>query len=427
MIELPIVPAASITIASNRQRQSKPESYIKDLAQSIKENGLIHAPTVTDSLELTAGECRITAILMLNEEYEYGGTKIPAGFVPIVIKTGKSELELFRIELEENLRRKNLTPVEESKAMAKLHRMLTDQAGERGWTKAETAEVVAEIRGEGEVKSVANEVAENLLIESFADDPDIQKAKTRSEATKLAKKKLEQMFTQSLGASMQALQSDDFKLIEGDCHEILPTLPAETFAGIIADPPYGVDADQFGEQAFHAGHEYSDSVEVALAVADRILAEGFRICKPDAHLYMFCDIRLWPTLAALAKGKGWQVYATPLIWYKPNAGHAPQPGYFTRRYETILFARKGGRKLVSSAPDVLPFPSVKFKEHAAQKPQELYEHLMKLSFFPGEQVLDPTCGSGTIFRAAKAAGMRAVGIEKIPEAINISKKTLGEL
>jgi site-specific DNA-methyltransferase (adenine-specific) len=426
-----LVPAAEIVVPPDRQRTSYPKEHINELAKSIATDCLIHAPTVTSDFNLVAGFCRREAILLLGQAYQYGGETIPAGFVPVIVVTGKSELELARIELEENLRRKSLSPVEEAQAIAKLHRMLDAVAASQGMphTKAETALALAEMRGEQinwDQPPNSKEVSDNLIIEALADDPDVQKAKTRNEALKIAKKKMEAMFAQGLG-SVSTVVRDDFKLLEGSCHELFPTLAAETFAGIISDPPYGVGADSFGDQAFHAGHSYSDNIADALAVADLIFHEGFRVCKAGAHLYMFCDIRVWPELTKRATLRGWQVYSTPIIWHKPNAGHAPQPGFFTRRYETILFCRKGERKLVTSASDVMSFASVTDKMYAAEKPQELLMHLMKLSFLPGETILDPTCGSGSIFPAAKAVGLRAVGIEVLPEAINLSKKRIGEL
>ncbi len=429
-----IIPAASIIFPKDRQRESVPQQHIDDLAKSIGTDCLIHAPTVTDSLELVAGGCRTRAILQLAQPYEYGGEQIPAGHCPVIVVTGKSEEQLFRIELEENLRRKQLTPVEESRAISKLHRMLTATATGAGksWTKSETAAALSDVRGQpvspsGPTPAQQSEVADNLLIESFADDPDVKRAKTRSEAVKLAKKKLEASFTQALGSSMALLRRDDFQLMEGSCLDLLQSLADETFAGIVTDPPYGIDADAFGQQSYHGGHAYEDGRGSALAIARHILSQGFRVCKPSAHLYMFCDIRLWPDLYQVAKDEGWQPYATPLIWYKANAGHAPQPGFFTRRYEALLFARKGDRTLTSSSSDVLPFASVAAKVHAAEKPVDLLTHLLKLSFFPGETILDPCVGSGSIFAAAKAAGMKAVGIELEPETINIARKRIGEL
>lgn len=420
-----LVPAASIIVPSKRQRVNYPKEHIRELSESIREDCLIHAPTVTDGLDLIAGFCRREAVLLLNSEYEYGGEKIPAGFIPVIIATGKSPIELARIELAENLRRKSLTPVEEAKAIADLHAMM-EALNPGNWTKEETGRELARMRGEEFNPGMNNEVASNLIINSFADDADVQRATSRNEALKIAKKKLEAIAIQGLGA-LTTIRREDFKLIEGNCLEVLPTLEAESFAGIISDPPYGISAEGFGDQAYHSGHSYVDDLDSALRISREILHHGFRITKPDAHLYMFCDIRVWPSLFKIAAEVGWQVYATPLIWHKPNAGHAPQPGFFTRRYECILFARRGERKLVSSASDVMSFASVTSKVYAAEKPVELLTHLLKLSFFPGETVLDPTCGSGSIFAAAKAAGLRAVGIEQLPEAINISRNRIGEL
>jgi len=139
---------------------------------------------------------------------------------------------------------------------------------------------------------------------------------------------------------------------------------------------------------------------------------------------MFCDVSNFSTLADLARDRGWQVFVTPLIWHKPNIGHAPWPGYFSRRYECILFAQKGSRNLQRSRSDVFEFSAEKNKLHAAQKPTALIQELLTLSFFPGEHVLDPCAGSGTIFRAAKLAKLLATGIELNPQSIGFCKQAI---
>ena len=40
---------------------------------------------------------------------------------------------------------------------------------------------------------------------------------------------------------------------------------------------------------------------------------------------------------------------------------------------------------------------------------------------PGEQILDPCCGRGTVFLAAQAANIRATGIEIHPEYANLAR------
>jgi site-specific DNA-methyltransferase (adenine-specific) len=410
------LPVDAILVSAERQRKDPSEKHIKELAKSIATDGLIHAVTITKEGELVAGFCRLSAIRTLIEPYRYGTDQIPAGQIPVIIVDGLDSVQLFRIELEENLRRKNLSPVEEAQAIAKLHSYLASNAPSGTWTKTDTGRILDEVRGDSDARTDpprAKEVGDAILLDSFAQDPDVKKAATKAEAVKIAKKKLEAQFMEGLGA-LCTVSSKDFTLIEGSADEQMKFLGVGRFSGIIVDPPYGIDADTFGDQTFKLDHQYADDQESALDLITNILVTGYDLCKADAHLYMFCDIRVWPKLCDLASECGWYCYPTPLIWHKPNLGHAPQPGYFLRRYEAILFAQKGSRKLRNSSSDVLEFPATTDKSHAAQKPVELYKKLMDLSFLPGEEVLDPCAGSGTVFRAAKLAGLRATGIELSP-------------
>lgn len=423
-MNIQIIPITQVSFG-DRQRSDTPEDHISELAQDIQENGLIHAITLAESNRLVAGFCRLNAIGRLGKEYYYAGKPVPAGHVPVVYTHLVDEGALFRLELSENLRRKNLSPMDEARAIAKLHKLLS--ANTPGWTRADTGQEIDRTRGvEPRTPQAAREeVGDSLLLDSFANDPDVAKAKTRSEAVKIAKKKLQSEFTASLGA-LAGIVDTPHKFYEGDCREILTTLPDASVSCIITDPPYGMGADTFGEQTHSMGHQYEDTVELAISIATAVFKEGARVCKPDAHAYLFCDPRRFAELQELARAHGWTPWATPLIWHKPGLGHAPQPGFFGRRYEMILFAQRGNRKLSKSASDVFEFPALKDKLHAAQKPAELYAVLASLSAFPGEVLLDPCAGAGTIFRAAKLGGYNAVGIEADALYANICRSVIAE-
>jgi DNA modification methylase len=75
---------------------------------------------------------------------------------------------------------------------------------------------------------------------------------------------------------------------------------------------------------------------------------------------------------------------------------------------------------------VFTYPAVKNKIYAAQKPTELLSEILGLSFYPGEHVLDPCVGSGSLFRAAKTNKLRVTGIELNPIAINLAKASMNE-
>jgi len=409
-----------------RQRTDLPTSHITELARDIAENGLIHAVTIDKNNELRAGFCRLNAVRQLEAPYYYASELIPAGFIPAVVVHHNDETALFRLELMENLRRKNLSPVDEARAISRLHKLLHGEHGE-GWTKVDTGKELNKLQGESKSDHDRRvEVGDAMLIDSFVNDEDINKAKTRTEAVRIAKKKLEQQLLVGLGALIE-VDSEDFRIIAGDCLAVMQTFKDNTFHGIVCDPPYGVNADQFGEQTTVVGHEYRDSLENAMSVAAGIFVEGYRVCRESAHLYMFCDIKHFPLLVSGAELAGWKPFATPLIWHKPGAGHAPHIGFFSRRYECILFAQKGNRTLAKARSDVFEFAGVKDKQHAAEKPVELLAELMSLSYFPGDLILDPCAGSGSIFPAARKQNLRAVGIEQHEDYVNICKKRIQDL
>jgi DNA modification methylase len=423
-----MIPVEQIHIGSRqRTEDAATEKHIVELARDIQENGLIHAPLVDANNELVAGFCRISAIKRIAVEYFYAGVKIAPGFVPVTITHMTDERDLFRVELHENLRRKNLSPIDEAKAVKRLHEFHVARSA--AWTKEDTGRELDILRGELPRQQPARtgEIADALLLASFETDADVAKAGSRSEAVKIAKRKLEQNLTATLGSFLAAADnSSEHTIIQGDCREVMKTLPEGEFAGIICDPPYGIDADSFGEQTMKGGHTYEDTKELAHDIVSHIFTLGPRICSETAHVYIFCDLRYFADFRRMGEEAGWRVFNTPLIWHKPNLGHAPWPGFFGRRYECILFACRGARALQKSRSDVFDFAADTNKVHAAQKPVALLEELLSLSFFPGEKVLDVCAGSGSIFRAAKATGMVVTGIELDAKHVDYCRAAIAE-
>jgi len=427
----------AIQILDTRQRKEVNELHIKTLAADILENGLLHPLTVTYDNVLVAGFCRLTAVRSLTGDFRFGDTVVPRGHVPVVrLDQARTALDLFKLEFSENEKRLGLTPVERAAALAHLHRNLEATAKEKGevWSRQQTAAEVVKLEGgvpaPTRQNDVAGEVAEALIIDSFKDDPDVASAPTKAAAVKIAKKKMEEQFSQMLGAAVSEEMEDEevddtYRVFRGDFKDF--PLEEEAYAGIICDPPYGVGADSFGDQSYATGHQYKDDEATALDTARQVLTRSFGAVRDGGHCYLFCDIRHWPKLKAMAVEAGWYAWPTPLIWDK-STGHAPQVGYFSRTYECILFCAKGmTRKLTRTVPDVIKVPGVRDKIHAAQKPTDLYTHLMRLSFFPGERVVDFTCGSGTIFKAAAQAGLRADGFERDEKYFHICQQVVNGL
>lgn len=258
------------------------------------------------------------------------------------------------------------------------------------------------------------------------DDPEIAAAKNEKEAINLIKRKIAREFTTALAV---ATPKSPHTLIAGSCLEHLAGLPDGKFDVILTDPPYGIGADAMRPMSgSNAGllHEYADDVETALRIYNEISEQGFRVTQPKAHIYVFLDFKMWGFVEGLFRENGWTVWPRPLIWAKPggmlgDSLHGPR-----RAYEMILYAYKGDKPTREVRSDVIQVPPAVTLRHPAEKPVGLYEDLLRRSVTPGSQILDPCCGSGTIFPAANRLGCFATGIELSQTFVDLSTTRLLE-
>ncbi len=237
------------------------------------------------------------------------------------------------------------------------------------------------------------------MIVPHLDDPAVRGARNRREAFNIASRIDHAELARELAVN---LPENCHTLKHGDMASILPDLKSDYFDCINADPPYGLNSSVAFSDAAKLRHDYADSLDVALAAAECIASEGYRVAKARAHLYMFCDVDQFVLLKKIVASHCWKPWRTPIIWDKGNAGHAPARTLGWRRsHELILFASKGEKEFSTVTSDVIRVPNVRDKGHAAEKPTELYVQLLKRSCLPRDRVLDPCCGSGTILQAAE--------------------------
>lgn len=413
---------------SDRQRKVFRPQPIDDLANSIAAKGLMHPVVLTEEngqLVLVAGERRLRAMEKLHVEdrpFHCDGQLMPPMDIPYVLLGELSEIERKEAELEENILREDLTWQERNDAIAELHRLRGTQNPLQ--TRTDTAREIAEKTDISRTTAERN-VHQALLLDAFRDDPEVSRAKSQSEAFKIASRKLEQEFIAA--TERPRVDRGTYGCIKGDCREVLPTLKPGMFSAILVDPPYGMGAHEFGDAA-QGIHHYDDTSDEAILIANAIFEHGMRITTETAQLFMFCDIDLFQELREMSKAAGWLPWRTPLVWSKGSMGHAPDPNHGPKRtYELIFFARKGDHRIKSAFSDVVTIPPDREKYHAAQKPVELYRYLLGWGTLPGQHVLDPCCGSGTIFPAAKELGVKALGVEKDPKFYDLCQGIIGGL
>ncbi|HEX7837768.1 MAG TPA: DNA methyltransferase [Kofleriaceae bacterium] len=102
-------------------------------------------------------------------------------------------------------------------------------------------------------------------------------------------------------------------------------------------------------------------------------------------------------------------------------------GYHYRaRYECILFFEKGKRKLSDlGIADILEAPRIS-GGYPAEKPAAVSEVLIRQSTEPGQLVIDPFMGSGSVGVAAVTSGRMFCGNDLCKEAVDIARGRLRE-
>lgn len=435
-----LIEVSQVKLADNRQRQTFDEGALVEMAASLRTNGLLHPIVlriVGDDYVLVAGERRLRALRDIYDldgpggRIKHDGEYVRFGFIPYVNLGELSPLAAEEAELEENIRRVDLTWQERAAATARLSALREKQAAERGEPPPSPAEIAAEITPSLAKTTGRAKVRVQQIVARHLHNPEVQAAKTLDEAFKVLIRQESAEKSRKLAEEIGAtFTSDSHTALNGDSLSLLRTLPDAAFDCILTDPPYGMGADEFGDSGGRAegAHAYKDDEAAWRSATELLATEGFRVAKAAAHIYCFLDQDKFGEAKSIFAAAGWEVFRTMLIWYKPAGSRAPWPdGGPQRKYECCLYARKGKRPALRMAGDVMEYATDKNRGHGAQKPVALYADLLRRSCRPGDSILDPFMGTGTIFAAAHPLKIAATGIELDPTFYGIALKRLEEL
>lgn len=425
-----------IVIADNRQRRTTDPGAVISLGDSIHKLSLLHPVVIrqgpSGKVQLVAGENRLKALeylWSLNLEVSCCEQTFKIGQVPCLYIGDLDPIDAFEAELDENTRRQDLSWQDKASATAKLLELRSLQAKRDQLPEPTVAEVAEELRGTS--GGAYDTTRKEILIAKHLDRPEVAKAQNVDQAFKILKRQEELKRSEELGKQVGAtFGAHSHTLLQGNCTDLMKTLDSEQFDVILTDPPYGIGADDFSDSGGKTPgeHFYDDSPEVFFDLMEVLAPATFRVAKAQAHLYLFCDIEHFLWLRFTFKQAGWKVFRTPLIWNNPTAMRAPWPEQGPqRKWQMVLYAVKGNKPANQLGPDLITFPSDVNLNHHAQKPVALYQELLKRSTRPADAVLDPFCGSGTIFPAAHGLKVKATGIELDAKAYGIAVERLGKL
>lgn len=426
---------SDLKIAPNRQRQEFDPEALMELTESIRDRGLLHAIVVREEgsdFYLVSGERRLRAIkdlFMLGDTLTYDGQIIPLDHIPTVTLGELSILDAEEAELDENLKRRDLSWQEHSEALLRLKRLREAQAAQAGLATPSVADIALEVVGRSD-GAYQDNIRKELLVAQHLDDPEVSKAKNVTEAFKILKKKEEQKDLATRAAIVGTTYSASVhKCHNKDCLEWLAKeAPKGYYDVILTDPPYGMGADNFGDSGggyLTITHQYDDSYESWKKLMEKWCGLAYEVAKPQAHAYVFCDIDRFHELKFFMEGAGWYVFRTPFIIEKVGSGRVPLPEHGPRRqWEMLLYAIKGKKPVTHIYPDVIKTTADESFGHGAQKPVALYQNLLLRSARPGDRALDTFGGTGTLIPASQILQVEATVVEKDPVSYGICLKRL---
>lgn len=249
-----------------------------------------------------------------------------------------------------------------------------------------------------------------------------------------------------------------FEFYQGDATAVLRALAAESVQCTVTSPPYYWQRDYAVEGQI--GHEPTIEGYVFALVA--VMREMRRVLRRDGTVFLNLGDTYYsgrgqpagigdprqakrrfsretlravdgpglgvprksligiPWRVALAlQADGW-VLRSDIVWRK--ARPQPEPTARDRPHTTVehVFVLARGsryyfdRSALAGAEDVWEFPPAGGAGGAAPLPRALAARCIACGSMPGNTVLDPFCGSGTVLHAAVSMGRSAVGIDLRP-------------
>lgn len=409
---------------SERQRQTI--TGIEDLAASIARVGLIHPPVIERNGKLRTGETRWEACKFL------GWTAMPVQFVDEL-----DEVALQELELEENVRRKDISWEDECRAISKYHFLQIGR--DHTWTQAQTADRLGMSATSVAAKmSVADHL--NKGTQRIVDAPKLSVAigvatriNERAKASTIAKvvaASAPGKLTLPGGLVIQppkAAVKPEAPLLLANFTEWAAAYSGPEFNMIHCDFPYGVNADKADQGQAAAMGGYADGFSVYTSLLDTLAGNMETVVARSAHLIFWFSMDYYQFTKDQLEAMGWKVNPFPLIWHKSdNTGVLPDPKRGARRtYETAFFASRGDRLLTAKGAVANSFahPGRDKSIHMSEKPVPMLQHFMGMVVDEYSSVLDPTCGSGNALKAAQKLGAKQVlGLEINEEFYTRSKE-----
>ena len=238
----------------------------------------------------------------------------------------------------------------------------------------------------------------------------------------IKKEEHEQSKTQKAIEIIEKVYESNTNIFHGNCIEFIKTIEDKIIDCLITDPPYGVDI-QFGayDNQLSRKIENDGNIDDALLLLDEMLLEVKSKLKDNAHIYIFCNWKIYPQFNAIIS-KYFQI-KNLIIWDKLFMGMGDLKGNYSSSYEMIVFAG-GNREFLSRPKNIMQCRFNDERFHNTQKPVDLIKQLIENSTSVNETIFDPFLGSGSTVIAANQLKRNFIGCEIDEQNYKITLKRL---
>ena len=234
------------------------------------------------------------------------------------------------------------------------------------------------------------------------------------------------------------------KLIQGDCLEVMPTLPAESVNLILCDLPYGITGCKWDavipfERLWQAYDRLLKPSGVIALTASQPFTSALVMSNPRKFKVEWIWKKNAGSNFATVKWQPMKEHESVLIFGSGTVPYFPQmqeratgskAGKRTYKTKPQAYAGIKGKDVQAIVPELRCPSSVQnFNRerglHPTQKPVALMEYMIKTYTNEGGTVLDNCMGSGTTGVACQNLGRDFIGIEKDPAYFEIARKRMG--
>lgn len=422
----------------SQTRQRKSRSELSKLIESIKENGLLHPPVVTQTGEkgfhIVAGAGRIEALNYLKQDQDFMLSSGSAYFPSISVSVSDHALsddELTIAEFEENAAREDLTPADSLlatkavvEAYKRLHGVKTStakdapgisNAGIAKRLKKSEASLSRDLQLADFVEATGDLTTKSLSVSEIAAALETVK---RKGALALASKKHERSIASLSVTDVRRIKADAFQI--GNALELVGSIKPESYDFVEMDSPYGIDLlNLTGTDTSAASHYKEWTPEEYRTNLPLMMQQAYRVLRNDRYAIFWFAINRWYKEAVEeAEAAGFSVDRIPGIWIRPVGFNNAPTIRLTNVAETFLVLHKGDARLAKAGVNNVfaekPVASKK-KIHRTEKPVELYENLFKTFLYPASDILVMFAGSGNALIAGLNHRCNVLGFDLVKE------------